>query len=175
MEQQQQNSFRSDVQDFLRIARLNHTCGPITSSDKAEMFETMKDICDTIEISPVFQDIIADTELDYSKGLVLQLYNILIEVVPNEESINYGRFWVIITFLRHVFMLPIINNYDVDYLYLLDVLGDAASFSLKDWVAREGGLQQICTRCLHEPATNFIFRFIDGLLASLFALKKYQP
>lgn len=163
------NIFVDDFRCFLSYARLNHLFGPLSHTDRPLMFETMKDICDCIEQTDVFQNIVRDCQIDYSKGLVVQLYGILTRVAPDVDSINYGRFWVILTYLRHVFMYPIIHNMDVgDYLYILDVLCDAVQFSLNEWVIREGGLESLCQRCQEKPATNFIFKFVNTLLEQLF-------
>ena len=164
------DSIAADFRVFLRIAWLNYQHGYsiLTNADRPMMFETMKDICDCIEQTDVFQNIIKDCKIDYSKGLVTQLFPILIRAAPDVDSINYGRFWVILTLLRHIFMSPINNDMCVEYSYLLDVLGDAAEFSLNDWVKLEGGLESICKRCQEKPATNFIFKFVNTSLERLF-------
>ena len=82
----------------------------------------------------------------YTKGLALQLYHILIQVAPDVKSLNYGRFWVILTFLRDLYMKPIINNMDMDSYYVLHVIENAVKFCLSEWVNQEGGLNAIYVR-----------------------------
>ena len=133
-------SFAQGLNDFLSysVHKLNYD-----SVSCSETVKIMSDICNHIECQhSEIMDNIFQFKNNYS-NIKRQMLVKLNMVIPSNESIDHGRFWIIITLLRNALLHEFRNKIDFDTSALQSKLVSIGVRYLDDWVCVEGGLTHI--------------------------------
>ena len=133
-------SLAQGLNDFLSYSVHKFNYDSVSCSETVKI---MSGICDHIErqhseiMDNIFQFKNNNSDI---KRQVLVKFNM---VIPNYESIDHGRFWIIITLLRNALLYELRNKIDLDTFALQSKLVSIGVRYLDDWVCVEGGLAHI--------------------------------
>ena len=162
------SAFAQGLNDFLSYSVNKFNDDSVSCS---ETIEIMTDICNYIELQQVYSKIMYNFQFNYS-DIKNQLSVILNMVAPNYESINHGRFWVIMTLLRNALLNKLRNEIDLDTSALQSELVLLGVRYLDDWVCVEGGLSHITYDTYRKPASYFLCNSLYSLLQYLCNISK---
>lgn len=131
-----------------------------------KFYQNATDICELIEDSDCFKNIIMDADaINFNfKNAYQSLTHIFSKLIEITCELNYGVFWLLMTLIRHIIIKSTLKGFNKDeFVYIIKSITDFADTHLSNFISTNGSYSDISNLTIREPFTPFLSKDLENI------------